>query len=73
MWNYNAMSKWYYTVPFVGFGKVFEMPILGYLGYLPFGWEVYALYHLVWGNLKRPATALSLDAPSAGKTTARQN
>lgn len=62
MWNYLAMPKWFYTVPFVGFFKVFEMPILGYGGYLPFAWELYALYHLIWGVLQRPANTLSLDA-----------
>ncbi len=62
MWNSLAMPKWYYTVPFVGFGKVFEMPILGYLGYVPFAWELYALYHLIWGVLHRPAAAPHLGA-----------
>src|SRR3989344_787423 len=28
-WNYWAVPKWAYYVPFVGFFKVFEMPILG--------------------------------------------
>lgn len=58
MWNYFAMPKWYYTVPWFGFFKVFEMPILGYLGYLPFGWELYALYQLFWGVLRRAPEAL---------------
>ena len=31
----------------VGFGKIFEMPVLGYLGYLPFGLELYPLAHLL--------------------------
>ncbi|RLB68833.1 MAG: hypothetical protein DRH04_06255 [Deltaproteobacteria bacterium] len=47
MWNYYALPKWVYTVPFVDVLHVFEMPILGYLGYLPFGLEVYALYILL--------------------------
>src|SRR3989344_5544718 len=32
-WNYWAVTKWYYNIPFLGFFKIFEMPILGYLGY----------------------------------------
>jgi hypothetical protein len=63
MWNFLAMPKWYYTVPFVGFLKVFEMPILGYSGYIPFAWELYALYHFAWGIARRPPKALSLDSP----------
>jgi len=43
-WNYWAITKWYYNVPYVGFFKIFEMPILGYLGYLPFALELYAMY-----------------------------
>jgi len=49
MWNYYAYPKWVYTVPGVGFLHVFEMPLLGYGGYLPFALEIYALYHLVVG------------------------
>jgi hypothetical protein len=49
MWNYLAFPKWVYQVPFVGFLHVFEMPLLGYGGYLPFALELYALYHLVMG------------------------
>lgn len=58
MWNYLAMPKWYYTVPFVGFGKIFEMPIMGYGGYTPFAWELFALYRYIWGLLGRPTLAL---------------
>jgi hypothetical protein len=61
MWNYFAMPKWYYTVPFFGFVKIFEMPLLGYFGYIPFGLELYALYHFVWGVLGRQPQALQLD------------
>jgi hypothetical protein len=47
MWNINANPKWVYDVPHVGFLKIFEMPILGYGGYLPFALEIYAAYHLL--------------------------
>ncbi len=46
-WNFWAIPKWYYTIPFVDFWRVFEMPALGYLGYGPFGWELYAMYNFV--------------------------
>lgn len=46
-WNYWAIPKWTYNVPYVGFLKVFEMPILGYLGYFPFAFELYAMYYFV--------------------------
>ena len=47
MWNVLSYLKWIYHVPFVGVLHVFEMPLLGYLGYIPFSWELFALYHLV--------------------------
>lgn len=39
LWNYWSDPKWVYSVPYVGRFKLFEMPILGYAGYLPFGLE----------------------------------
>ncbi|MDD5712280.1 MAG: hypothetical protein PHY31_05905 [Smithellaceae bacterium] len=47
MWNFYSWPKWIYHVPFVGFLHVFEMPLLGYGGYLPFALELYALYQLI--------------------------
>jgi len=47
MWNYFALPKWYYTISYVGFFKVFEMPILGYTGYLPFALELFAMYQFI--------------------------
>ena len=46
-WNYWALSKWTYTVPYFGNIKIFEMPILGYLGFPPFAVECWAIYILV--------------------------
>ena len=37
MWNYYSMARWVYTIPFVHRFAIFEMPLLGYAGYLPFG------------------------------------
>jgi len=49
MWNYYSYPKWIYHVPWGGWLKIFEMPLLGYGGYLPFAQELYALYHFVTG------------------------
>ena len=38
-WNYWAISKWVYSVPFFERFKVFEMPILGYFGFIFFSLE----------------------------------
>ncbi len=39
MWNYYSLAKWKYSIPFVHRYLIFEMPLLGYAGYLPFGLE----------------------------------
>lgn len=39
MWNFYSLAKWIYAVPFVNRFHIFEMPVLGYAGYLPFGLE----------------------------------
>jgi hypothetical protein len=42
-WNFRAGGKWVYSVPYVGFLKVFEMPILGFLGFPPFAVECFVM------------------------------
>jgi hypothetical protein len=49
MWNIYAYPKWIYEIPWVGYFKIFEMPLLGYGGYLPFALELYAFTNLVYG------------------------
>ena len=46
-WNYWAVPKWTYDIPYLGFLKIFEMPILGYVCYMPFALELYAMYFFV--------------------------
>ncbi len=52
MWNFYSYPKWIYQVPFFGFLRIFEMPLLGYGGYIPFSLELFALYHFVTGLLR---------------------
>jgi hypothetical protein len=47
MWNYYSYPKWVYQVAWGDWLHLFEMPLLGYGGYLPFALELYALYHLI--------------------------
>ncbi len=61
-WNYWAGSKWTYSVPFVGQAKVFEMPVLGFLGFPPFALECWILYHLlraIPGKMESSAARIS--------------
>jgi Domain of unknown function (DUF4332) len=46
-WNFWALSKWIYTVPFFENAKGFEMPFLGFLGFPPFAVQAYVMYNSV--------------------------
>lgn len=47
LWNWRSDPKWIYHVPGIDGPKLFEMPLPGYLGYLPFALEVY-LWKELW-------------------------
>jgi hypothetical protein len=47
LWNFWAQAKWIYTVPFFEEGKLFEMPLLGFLGFPPFAVSAYAMYRII--------------------------
>jgi hypothetical protein len=47
MWNAFSLLKWEYSVPFVHRFLLFEMPALGWAGYLPFGLECVAVAALL--------------------------
>jgi hypothetical protein len=50
MWNFGALPFWQYRIPYVGHWPVFEMPILGYLGYPPFILAADAFWRLFTGG-----------------------
>ena len=50
LWNYYSFPKWIYHIPGLGFWRIFEMPLLGYGGYIPFALELYALKNFIWPN-----------------------
>ena len=47
-WNYYALAKWVYAVPWVYRWQIWEMPLMGYAGYLPFGVECAAVTFWVY-------------------------
>lgn len=51
MWNNEATASWEYNVGIFDFARIFQMPLLGYGGYLPFGLETYAVFHFAAGLL----------------------
>lgn len=44
--NYWSGSHWEYSLPYLDFARVFQMPLCGYAGFLPFALEVFALDQL---------------------------
>jgi hypothetical protein len=57
-WNFWAGAKWIYAVPILGDIKIFEMPVLGFLGFPPFCLECFVLYQfarrVLWGRVWAP-------------------
>ena len=50
MWNWRSAAKWIYTIPGVERWYIFEMPLLGYIGYLPFGLQCLLVVERVLGE-----------------------
>ena len=62
--NFWARAKWIYTVPFFEELKLFEMPVLGFLGFPPFAVECACLYRLlVWHDLAPSFASFSQRRP----------
>jgi len=53
LWNFWAQTKWIYTVPFFERWKLFEMPVLGFLGFPPFAVSAYAMYRMLLVPMQR--------------------
>ena len=51
--NSVARGRWIYTVPFLEDWKIFEMPLVGFLGFPCFALEVWSLYHLLAAHTTR--------------------
>lgn len=56
-WNYWALTKWTYHLPFLGAAeqyRYFEMPLIGLLGFIPFGVECWVM----WQTMRIPLDGL---------------
>jgi hypothetical protein len=61
LWNFKSLAHWEYAIPSVHRFQLFEMPLLGYAGYLSFGLECLAVtqwlfpsqYEEMWAKLSR--------------------
>lgn len=50
LWNFHSLAQWKYAIPYVDRFHIFEMPVLGYGGYLPFGMECLLVGQMVMKN-----------------------
>lgn len=46
-WNMWAYTKWIYIFPIGQDWKFFEMPLVGFLGFLPFALEYFVMFHFI--------------------------
>lgn len=59
-WNFWAGSHWEYSLPYMNFWRVFQMPVFGYTGFMPFALEVFAFYQLLLGMYKKIEKRISV-------------
>lgn len=48
LFNVYSLARWEYSIPYVQVLHIFEMPVLGYAGYLPFGLECAVIIHIIY-------------------------
>ncbi len=71
LFNYWARCKWIYTVPGLEDWKLFEMPILGFLGFPVFALEGFVFYSLV-SHLWRGGRSWEASAPPPERPVPRR-
>jgi hypothetical protein len=65
LFNIKARGKWIYTVPFFDELKLFEMPVLGFLGFPPFSVDCFVIWQmLVLLGIAVPLSGRALPAPA---------
>ncbi len=64
-WNFISPVRWIYTVPFLEGMKVFEMPIVGYIGFPVFAVETVAFFDFLQGIRKRTAARAAVLSAAA--------
>ncbi len=52
-WNWWAIARWKYSIPFPAPFHIFEMPAPGFLGFGPFALECFCMYELARQILRR--------------------
>lgn len=71
-WNFWAPVKWVYTVPFFDELKLFEMPLLGFLGFPPFAVELMCMTTFVTLLRNAPGWGAEPIGPTRGPVVSRR-
>ncbi len=61
-WNYWALARWLYIFPIFENHTLFEMPVVGYLGFPPFAVEIFAMYTMSTALLNLPRYDIGADS-----------
>jgi hypothetical protein len=64
MWNSYSWPKWVYHTPGTQFLHIFEMPLIGYGGYVPFALELFELRNILWRKAPRSTLSTPQTAPA---------
>jgi len=51
--NFWAGAHWEYHLPYLDLGRIFQMPVFGFLGFIPFALEMFALEAVLTGVYAR--------------------
>lgn len=71
MWNVYSLAHWRYAIPYVHRFLIFEMPVLGYAGYLPFGLECYVVGDVIARLLAKRPSLVHQDKPLSVRQSGR--
>jgi len=62
-WNWWAGAHWQYHIPSLNFGRIFQMPVFGFGGFIPFALEIFGMTAFLFARrdlLRRRKGALIL-------------
>lgn len=51
--NWWSGSHWEYHIPYLNFGRIFQMPVFGFAGFIPFALEIYAMDAFLQGAYEK--------------------
>lgn len=56
----NIPGYWIYSIPYVAYGYIFEMPAMGFFGYMPYGLFCW-MFWIAWASLLNIPAEIAID------------